>query len=253
MTTELESCFKQKALIAIAVLASFSLQAANISGQWRAEIETPNGLHRVLYNFQVDGSKLTGTAIDEVNGGRREGQLTEGTFTSNLVSFVTYYEADTGDTLRIEYSGTPGTNGIHFLAQVANVTTLDFLATHVESANTVNPVADASGIWSWATPGRNGVPEYISKLTLTQEKGKVTGKVSAPGRDGTVVDLPISSGKVEGGKVSFDVVREFNGNTFTNSFSGDFSADQIAGQVCFNRNGEVQTRDWVAKRAADSK
>jgi hypothetical protein len=253
MTTESVSFSKKLALATFAVLASFSLQAANISGQWRADIETPNGLHKVLYNFQVEGSKLTGTAIDEANGSRREGHLTEGTFTNNLVSFVTYYEADTGDTLRIEYNGTPGTNEIHFLAQVANVTTLDFIATRVESANAINPVAYASGIWSWTTPGRNGGPDYVSKLTLTQEQGKLTGKISAPVRSGAVIDLPISNGKAEDGKVQFDVVRELNGNTFASSYSGEVSADKITGQINFNRNGEVQTYDWVAKRAAESK
>jgi len=232
---------------------SAAVLATDITGQWHADIEAPNALHKVLYTFKVEDSKLTGTAIDEVNGRRREGQLSEGLFTNNLISFVTYYEADTGDTLRIEYRGIPGTNGIHFIAQVADVTTLDFLATRVEPDSAVVTAAHASGTWTWTTPGPNGSPERTSKLTLAEDHGKLAGIISTPRQDGTAVDSPISNGKEEGDKISFDVVREFNGNKFTSSFSGEVSADKITGKISFHRNGEVQTHDWQAKRSTDQK
>ena len=113
--------------------------------------------------------------------------------------------------------------------------------------------ADVSGAWTWSTPGRNGGPDRISTLTLTEDHGKLAGKVSAPGRDGAAVDSPISNGKVDGDKITFDIVREFNGRSITNSYSGDIVADKITGKSSFNRNGEVQTRDWQAKRSADQK
>jgi hypothetical protein len=250
---KIQSLSKLLSVAALAVLASLSLDAADVSGQWRADIETPNGLHKVLYTFHVDGSKLTGTAIDNVNGSRREGPLTEGTFTNDSVFFVTYYNADTGDVLRIEYSGTLGTNGIHFLAQVADVTTLDFFATRVEPASAVAAAADASGTWSWTTPGRNGGPERASTLSLAEDHGKLSGRVSVPGPDGASVESPISNGTADGDKISFDVVREVNGNKFTSSFSGDVGADKITGKISFNRNGELQTHDWEARRLTDQK
>ena len=110
--------------------------------------------------------------------------------------------------------------------------------------------ADISGTWTWTTPGRNGGPDRTSKLTLTEDHGKLTGKVSAPGRDGAAVDSPISNGQVDGAKISFDVVREFDGNKFTSSYSGEVSADKITGKISFDRNGNKQTRDWEAKREA---
>lgn len=229
-------------------MASLSLDAADVSGQWRADIETPNGLHKVLYTFQVDGSKLTGTAIDNANGKRHEGPLTEGRVTNDSLFFVTYYDSDTGDVLRIEYSGTLATNGIHFTAQVADVTTLDFFAERVAPVNAATVAADASGAWSWTTPGRNGGPGRTSTLTLAEDHGKLSGKVSVAGQDGAAVESPISSGTVDGDKISFDVVRELNGNKFTSSFSGEVGSDKITGQIRFNRNGEEQTREWVAKR-----
>lgn len=113
--------------------------------------------------------------------------------------------------------------------------------------------ADISGTWTWSTPGRNGGPDRTSTLTLTEDHGKLTGKVSAPGRDGASVETPIANGKVDGGKISFDVVREFNGNKITTTYSGEVSTDKITGKTSFNRNGEAQSRDWVAKRAEASK
>lgn len=110
--------------------------------------------------------------------------------------------------------------------------------------------ADVAGTWTWTTPGRNGGPDRTSTLTLTEDHGALSGKVSAPGRDGTPVDSPISNGKIEGDKVTFDLIRSFNGRSVTNSYAGSVSADKITGKISFSRNGEVQSHDWDAKRAA---
>jgi hypothetical protein len=250
---KIQTTFIQLSVAALAVLAVLSLRAADVSGQWRADIDTPNGLHQVLYTFQVDGSKLTGTAIDNANGKRREGPLTEGTFTNDSLFFVTYYNSDTGDVLRIEYSGQLGTNGIHFLAQVADVTTLDFVAKRSEPAGAATAASDASGAWTWTTPGGNGGPARVTTLTLAEDHGQLTGKLSLPAPDGAAVESPIANGKVDGDKISFDVVRKFNGNTFTSSYAGVVGAGKITGKMNFTRNGEAQTRDWVATRSTDPK
>jgi hypothetical protein len=113
--------------------------------------------------------------------------------------------------------------------------------------------ADPAGTWTWTTPGRNGGPDRTNTLTLKIEDSKLTGKVSAPGRDGQSVETPIADGKVEGDTISFAVVREFNGNSNTNKYSGKIAGDKITGKMEFTRNGDAQSRDWEAKRAADKK
>jgi len=46
-------------------------------------------------------------------------------------------------------------------------------------------------------------------------------------------------------------VRSYNGNASTNKYSGAVTADQITGKVdSVNRNGEPQSHDWTAKKAA---
>lgn len=112
--------------------------------------------------------------------------------------------------------------------------------------------ADASN-WTWSTPGRNGGPERVSTLNLKADGAKLTGKVSAPGRDGKAVETPIADGKVDGDSIAFSVVREFNGNSTTTKYAGKVSADKITGKIETNRDGQAQSRDWEAKRVAEAK
>jgi len=90
--------------------------------------------------------------------------------------------------------------------------------------------ADPTGTWTWSTPGRNGGADRVSTLTLKADAATLSGKVSAPGRDGTPVETPITDGKVDGDKISFNLVRTYNGNSNTNKYSGALTADKITGK-----------------------
>ena len=116
---------------------------------------------------------------------------------------------------------------------------------------TAAQAADADGNWIWTTPGRNGGPERQSVLSLKTDGSQLTGKISTPGRDGKPADLPIADGKLDGDSISFDVVRQFNGNSSTTTYTGTVSGGQITGKIETIRNGEPQTRDWQAKNAGD--
>jgi hypothetical protein len=109
--------------------------------------------------------------------------------------------------------------------------------------------ADPAGTWTWTTPGRNGGPDRVSTLTLQVSDSSLTGKLSVPGRDGQPVETSITDGKVDGDNVNFNVIRQFNGNSNTNIYSGTVTNDEIIGSIQFNRNGETQTRKWDAKRS----
>ena len=111
--------------------------------------------------------------------------------------------------------------------------------------------ADASGSWIWTTPGRNGGPDRTNTLTLKVEDTKVTGKLSTPGRS-RVMKTEISDGKIDGDMISFNIVRERNGNYMTNKFSGKIEGDTITGKMEFMRNDEPVSRDWQAKRSTDA-
>ena len=106
---------------------------------------------------------------------------------------------------------------------------------------------DPSGTYVWTVPARNGGADRTNTLTLKLEGDKLTGKLTAPGRDGQVNTTDIFDGKIAGTDVSFCVVRTFNDNTFTNKYSGKFTDGAIKGKMEFVRNGEAQSRDWEAK------
>jgi|SRR6185503_3437248 hypothetical protein len=108
--------------------------------------------------------------------------------------------------------------------------------------------ADASGTWTWSTPGRNGGEARKSTLKLKVEGDKVTGTVSSPGRGGQASDVAIENGKISGDEVSFTVTREFNNNKFVAKYSGKVSGDSIKGKIESERGGNTRSNDWEAKR-----
>jgi len=81
--------------------------------------------------------------------------------------------------------------------------------------------ADATGKWTAEMPGRDGNTQTVT-MNLKADGGALTGTVS--GRRG---DSEISQGKVDGNNVSFDVVREFNGNKMTQHYVGTLDGDTI--------------------------
>ncbi len=86
----------------------------------------------------------------------------------------------------------------------------------------VSSLALAAGIdgkWTAQVEGRGGGTQ-TQTLTLKASGSALTG--SFEGARGGAVD--ISDGAVEGNNVSFKVVREFNGNQFTQQYKGTLSS-----------------------------
>ena len=72
--------------------------------------------------------------------------------------------------------------------------------------------ADVSGKWVSEATGKGGPQTF----TFKQSGSDLTGSIEG-GRGGAV---DIKNGKVDGDKVSFEVVREFQGNSMTIKYSG---------------------------------
>ena len=104
---------------------------------------------------------------------------------------------------------------------------------------------DPSGTWTWTRPGRDG-NEITSTLKLKADGDKLTGRIS--GWNNTEND--ISNGKVKGNAISFDVTREFNGNSMTIQYAGKIEGDSLKGTITVSRDGQDRTREWAAKRAS---
>jgi hypothetical protein len=105
---------------------------------------------------------------------------------------------------------------------------------------------DPTGTYQWVMPGRNGGPDRTNSLALKLEGDTLTGKLTSPGRGGHATETTINDAKLTGADVSFTVVRTFNDNTFTNTYTGTITNGTIKGKIEFVRDGETQSRDWKA-------
>jgi hypothetical protein len=103
---------------------------------------------------------------------------------------------------------------------------------------------NASGTWKSSFMTTNG-DKLETTYKLKQNEAKITGVVI--GRGGK--EAKIEEGKVEGGKVSFQVTREFNGNKFVIKYRGTLDGDTIKGKVELpGQDGKSRSFDWEAKR-----
>ena len=115
------------------------------------------------------------------------------------------------------------------------------------TASAQDKKADVTGTWkSSFTNQTSQVRETTFKLKV--EGDKLTGTVS--GRNN---DTAIEEGKVKGEEISFQVTREINGNKVTMKYTGKVSGDTIKGKSESQRDGQPQTRDWVAKKEPAAK
>jgi hypothetical protein len=111
----------------------------------------------------------------------------------------------------------------------------------IAMAGVARAADDPTGTWKWER--KFGDQTIEVSLKLKADGDKLTGILSARN-----MDTEIQDGQFKDGAVSFIVVRERNGQKFTQKYNGKLSGDSITGKVEFERNGEAQKVDWDAKR-----
>ncbi len=85
-------------------------------------------------------------------------------------------------------------------------------------------------------------------LELKQQNGELVGKTSF--RQGT--EASITNLTVKGAEISFEVVREREGQVVLTRYEGVWSGDKITGKIASNWTGQEQTYDWQARRLIDA-
>ena len=91
--------------------------------------------------------------------------------------------------------------------------------------------ADVDGKWTGQVEGRNGPQPQT--ITLKASDNTLTGSIEG-GRGGPV---QITNGTIDGDKISFTVVREFQGNTVTQEHKGKISGNELKLTVSGGRRG----------------
>lgn len=100
----------------------------------------------------------------------------------------------------------------------------------------------ATGTWKSTFTPQGRTIETIYKLK--QEGEKLTGTATgARGRE-----VSISDGKIEDGKVSFQVTRGAGERKITVKYQGKLSGDTIEGKVEIHFGEQSRSANWLAKR-----
>jgi hypothetical protein len=123
--------------------ATATADAKDISGVWHAELDTQIGLQKYDYTFKVADGKLTGKANADINGEKRETELTEGKISGDTVTFVEPLKFNDND-VRIEYTGKIKGDEISFHRKVGDFATEDFVAKRGAAATKAAPASDSS-------------------------------------------------------------------------------------------------------------
>src|SRR6266853_1983222 len=103
------------------------------------------------------------------------------------------------------------------------------------------------GTWKWTFTMPDG-GLVTPRLKLKRDGDQLTG--TSRFRAGT--ETPITNLTVNGDEVSFQVVRERDGQEITTRYTGKWNGDAISGKVASNWNGEDQSYDWEARRLTDA-
>lgn len=132
----------------------------------------------------------------------------------------------------------------------------------VEAADAVRPVTldpfpgfdpkaevALEGTWLWET--RLGPNASMNRLRLSLEDGQPVGTYETS-REGVEPETaPILGAELEGNKLTFDLDREFNGQTLSITYTGIVQGDQITGWTLMDFNGSPRDREWRAERVVE--
>ncbi len=101
--------------------------------------------------------------------------------------------------------------------------------------------ADATGVWKADYQTPDGTAR-TSTFHLKAADGKLTGKVASQ-----MGEVEIKDGAVKGDDISFTVIRSFNGNEMTLTYTGKVVGDDLKLKVTFNGENSF---DILGKRQA---
>ena len=96
---------KSLALVVLFLAGLACLYAADITGKWNAEFDSQVGPQKYVFNFKVEGTTITGTAVSNIGGVEATTPITEGKINGSEITFVENLNYQ-GMDLRIAYKGT---------------------------------------------------------------------------------------------------------------------------------------------------
>ena len=122
-------------------LAAFALASVgsalaqdNIAGKWKAQFDSQIGTQKYTFEFKVDGTNVTGRAYGTRDNGTNDVAITEGTVTTNGISFVEPLKFGDND-IRIEYTGKVSGDEIKLHRKVGDFAEEDLVVKRVKAGD----------------------------------------------------------------------------------------------------------------------
>ncbi len=104
-----------KKLVVILIALAAAAVAADISGNWKATAEGPQGQMERTFTFKVDGNKVTGESTSSMMG---KSAISDGKIEGDTVTFV--LTGKFGDQeVKLNYKGKISGNEIKFTSEMA--------------------------------------------------------------------------------------------------------------------------------------
>ncbi len=101
--------------------------AADLSGKWKATVETPRGSQEITFDFHPDGATLTG----KVTTPRGESDIQDGKIEGDNLSFTQVVNFN-GNEMKINYSGKADGDTIKFTRTVGDRPAVEFTASRAK-------------------------------------------------------------------------------------------------------------------------
>ena len=100
----MKNLFKLAASVAIAFALSAAARAADITGKWNSEFESQMGVQKYVFEFKVEGEKLTGKATSTRQDQKIESEIKGGKIVKDEVSFSETLKFQDQE-ITVEYKG----------------------------------------------------------------------------------------------------------------------------------------------------
>jgi hypothetical protein len=211
---------------------------APLDGTWKWNFSLPSGdLIDTRLKLKTEGGKLTGIYIGRNN---TEMPIENLEFKEGTLSFTVNRERN-GQKTYTKHEGklSGDTNTIKGKIETnfgGEVRTRDWVAKRDTGQ------ADVTGTWTYTFTTQSG-QSFEPRLRLKQEGDQVTGIIIFNENE-----APISAGKVKADQVTFEIVRERDGQTFTTKYEGKVTGNTVKGKIQSNWGGQDRTYEWDAKR-----
>jgi hypothetical protein len=103
---------------------------ASVAGKWKAEFDTQVGKQKYIYEFKVDGDKLTGRAMGDIAGEKSDTEIAQGKVNGAEISFLETVKFQ-GQDVPVNYKGRVEGDEIKFTRKVGDVATEEMVAKRV--------------------------------------------------------------------------------------------------------------------------